>query len=131
MKRINPPLYCEGLPCSVVAVSCALDNETWSNSPLIAPGRSDGYVTLQEMNKFVRHNLAVKKRIDFKRGERPKLKHLPAVLKKMLPKIVERKAIVCVLGHYLYFDGKDYYSFFNNKEDDVVAVWVLEDGLYG
>lgn len=31
-----------------------------------------------------------------------------------------------ILGHYLYFDGRDYHSFLWNGGDPVVSVWYLE-----
>lgn len=116
MNRIEPSLLYNQMPCSIVAISCACGNlqHVLKESEAL-DYRADGYLTLQQMNKLVRSCLSVKRRIDFKRGERPKLKDLH----------IDEKAIVCVLGHYLYLNNDIYYSFFDNDEDDVVAAWLL------
>lgn len=33
---------------------------------------------------------------------------------------------VCLLGHYIYIDNDNYYSFFDNDEDEVVCIWWLK-----
>ena len=121
MIQIPPDEKLNNYPCCITAVISALsfdraiervaNNKSWF--PKMDP---NGYVTLADANRFIRNNLNVVKRIDYKRGERPKLKHLH----------LDGKAIVCVLGHYLYLDHEDYYSFFDNEEDDVVSVWMLK-----
>ena len=112
MKRKTPGSEYRGLPCSMVAVGCALGG-TAQNVPQL---KDDGYATLASMNRYIRANMPVKKQIKYKRGERPKLKDLH----------LDGRAIVCVLGHYLYLDHEDYWSYFKNSQDDVVSVWVLE-----
>lgn len=111
MKRIEPRAW-DDQPCLIVAVSCALDKRPEDN-PIYD---KSGYATLASANKWIRQHLDVKRRVDYKRGERPKLRELPAC-----------KAIVCVYGHYLYMNGNTYYSFFENEEDDVVSVWFLQN----
>ena len=113
MIRHNPSPALSQCPCSVVAVASALGHRPEGEPQL----RADGYATLAAANKFIRANLPVKRRKDYKRGERPTLRDLN----------YDGKAIVCVLGHYIYLDGDDYYSFFDNDNDDVVAVWELGD----
>jgi hypothetical protein len=98
-----------GLPCSVVAVSCA------KGELIMATTRADGWMSLQGMNKFVRNNFQVKKYQYYKRGERTKLKDYNFT----------GKAIAIVLGHCIYVNGNSYYSFFDNADDDVVAVWFI------
>ena len=113
MNRHVPSPALQMVPCSVVAVASALGRRP-DGSPQLRP---DGYATLAAANKFIRANLPIKRRKDFKRGERPLLRDLHFT----------GKAIVCVLGHYIYLDGEDYYSFFENENDDVVAVWEIDD----
>lgn len=120
MKRITPYQYLAYTPCSIVAVTCALnhdksivDAEQPKDLPLL---RDDGYMTLNAMNQYIRANLQVKKRIDYKRGQRPLLKDLQ----------IDGKAIVCVFGHYVFVDKDVYYSFFDDDNDEVVAVWILK-----
>lgn len=121
MTRITPSYELfGGYPCSYVAVNSALlyGGRCKDYAPTELPDglrSSDGYLTLNGNNKYVRKHLPVRKRRDFKRGERPKLKDLH----------LEGSAIVVVYGHCIYVDGETYWSFFDNEEDEVVAVWEL------
>ena len=120
MKRIVPNEIYRELPCSVVAVGCALgiaDSETLRglcSSDL----HDDGYLSLRSMNALIRANTGVRKQEYFKRGHRP-------VLRDFAHEHLGSKAIICLLGHYVYYDGKDYHSFFWNGGDEVVSVWYL------
>ncbi len=113
MVRIAPENSISGLPCSIAAVSCALGYVPEKLPSL----RNDGWATLNAANKFIRAHLRVKKRVNYKRGERPLLKDLH----------VGGKAIVCVYGHFLFLDHETYYSSYNNQCDEVVAVWLLNN----
>ena len=115
MKHRLPAEKFREMPCIRVAVGCAgADYET--------PGglKDDGYCSLQTANKYIRERLKVIRRINFRRGERPTLKDL------IKGEMLDKPAIVCVLGHFLYVDGDTYYSFFKNGKDDVVAVWEID-----
>lgn len=123
MKRIIPAECYRGLPCSAVAVGCAMgitNAFTVGVAGLISLDlHADGYLSLDSMNRLIRGHLRVLKRENYRRGERPALRdwaheHLGA------------KAIVCVRGHYVYFDGKDYHSFFFNGGDPVISIWYLD-----
>lgn len=129
MERIIPNTVYEGLPCSVVAVGCAMqtvdkavvngllgDALSGSHGPKL---QSDGYLSLNGLNGLIRANLSVKRRENFRRGERPTLQDFAHSHR-------SKRAVVCVYGHYLYFDGRDYHSFFKNGEDPVVSVWYLD-----
>lgn len=116
MIQIIPKEHLMNYPCSVVAVASALNLK---DKDIEIPDKlkSDGYLTLEEMNKYIRKNLKVKKKEYFKRDER-----------KTLTELFEhndKKAIVCLLGHYIYVDSMEYYSFFNNDDDPVVCIWWL------
>lgn len=69
------------------------------------------------MNQFAREYLPIAKRIDFKKNERPRLKEFLQTN--------ETHCCICVLGHYLYADTQTYWSFFDNDDDKVIAVWYL------
>lgn len=117
MKRIVPSDIYRGLPCSVVAVGCALkiasrDALRALTSPLL---HGDGYLSLDGMNRLVRANMAVKRRRNFRRGERPCLRDFCHGF--------DGKAVVCVSGHFVYVENGNYYSFFKNGNDEVIAVW--------
>ena len=117
MKRITPDKIYRGKPCSVVAVGCALHNTSREvlkslTSPLL---RSDGYLSLDGMNRLVRANMAVTRRRNFRRGERPCLRDFCHGF--------DGKAVVCVAGHFVYVEDGDYYSFLWNGDDEVIAVW--------
>lgn len=124
MKQIIPAEVYQGLPCSAVAVGCALGYDSRvkiATGGCISPDlHSDGYLSLKGMNALIRANMGVKKRVNYKKGERPELREWAHAEGK------GKRAVVCLLGHFIYFDGRDYYSFFWNNEDDVVAVWYLE-----
>lgn len=118
MKRHLPDEIYRGAPCSVVAVGCALgiaDSDAlrglYSDSL-----RRDGYLSLDGMNRLVRANMAVVRRTNFKRGERP-------LLRDWAHANIGKRAVICVAGHFIYFDGRDYYSFFKNGGDEVISVW--------
>lgn len=120
MKRHTPRSMYRRRPCSMVAVGCALkcadENALKAlKSPLLRP---DGYLSLDGMNRLIRGNLSVKKRVNFKRGQRPILRDFCHGF--------SGKAIVCVSGHYVYVEGGDYWSYFWNGEDEVISVWVIE-----
>lgn len=121
MIQVVPEDKYEWVPCSQVALCIACEQagreyflpisvfDAISNS-------ENGYLTLRDMDSFVRALLPVKKRADFKRKERPLLRELEPC-----------KAVVCVVGHYLYLDNDKYYSFFDNENDEVVAMWIIDD----
>lgn len=110
MIRIEPGRELAGLPCSNVAVSCAV-----GKTVIRETSHQDGYMTLRDNNRFVRDNLAVKRYRYFKKTERPILRDLKL-----------EKAIVCVYGHLVYLEGDRYWSFFDNENDSVVAYWELK-----
>ena len=115
MRRITPDSSLQGIPCSIVAVTCAKGSMP-DITDYIPKLKSDGWATLNVANKFIRENLDVKKRTDYKRGERPRLRDLH----------LDGRAVVCVYGHLVYVDHEYYHSFFINEFDDVVAVWELK-----
>ena len=110
MIRIVPNRKLLRKPCLVTALSCACDPH---GRPEV---KADGYASLTAANKWIRENVKVKRRTNYRRGERPKLKDLH----------LEGKAIVCVYGHYVFVDGEAYWSFFGNENDEVVTVWEVD-----
>ncbi len=110
------------LPCSVVALGCALGmTDRAAVIGLISPKmHKDGYLSLKGMEALILAHRAVDCKAYYKGGQRPTLKEFMARNK-------GRKAIICLLGHFVYFDGNDYYSYFFNDNDDVVQAWFLED----
>ena len=120
MKRIIPSVIYEGLPCSVVALGCALgitsknDLEGLFSDEL----KADGYLSLDGMNRLIRAHTDVKKRENYKRGQRPALRDFAHAH-------LGQKAVICVAGHFIYFDGRDYHSFFWNGGDPVISVWYV------
>ena len=113
IKRRDPDPMFIGVPCSMVAVGTA----TGAMPPSPFGLHKDGYLSLDYMNRYARMNLSIRRRVQFKRGERP-------ALKDFLEENTE-KCIVCVLGHYIYADGNTYWSFQRNAQDKVVSVWYL------
>lgn len=118
MSRIIPENELLDKPCSIVAVTCALKGCVPKNEDTyVARIRDDGYATLNSANWFIRENLPIKKRIDFKRGQRPLLKDISHDI----------KAVICVYGHYLYYEYGNYWSYFDNDNDEVVAIWQIAE----
>ena len=120
MKRIIQDDIYQGLPCSVVATGCALKISDLSALSALVSGdlHNDGYLSLDGMNRLIRANMGVEKAESYRRGNRP-------ALRDWAHEHLGKRAIVCVLGHFLYFDGRDYHSFFWNGGDPVVKVWYL------
>lgn len=110
MTRKRPGRHLAGKPCMITALRCVCDE------PVGKPVMKDGYTTLNAANTWIRQNLKVQKRINYRRGERPKLRDLH----------LDGRGIVCVVGHYIYVDHETYWSFFNNDNDEVVTVWILK-----
>ena len=121
MKRILPDEVYRRRPCSVVSVGCALGLTDKAEIRKLASDelKKDGYLSLDGMNKLVRSVLPVEKKETFKRGQRPILRELM--------KDNTRKAVVCLLGHFIYIDADKYYSFFRNGDSPVVCVWWLKE----
>ena len=120
--RHTPNSQYDGNPCLCVAVGTAYEQKHNKDFAIdledMTGQHSDGYMTLNDGNKFIRKHLNVEKRRDYKRGERPLLKDFL--------QSNEKQCIICVYGHYLYADKQDYWSFFDNEYDEVVAVWYLK-----
>ena len=113
MRKIPDEKF-EGMPCAQVAISCAVGHII----PL-TPSRADGYTTLADANTYIRENLNISKSITFKRGERPTLSEF------LTGNSI--RSIICVSGHFIYFDGIAYWSFFNNDNDEVIRVWYIRE----
>jgi len=122
MNQIIPDdIYWE-LPCSIVAVGCALGYTKEEDVANLDSDKLkyDGYLTLKGMNTLVRSCLTVKRALYYKKKER-------MTLKDFIKEYEGSKAVICLLGHFIYYDGKDYHSFFKNDDDLVVQVWFLKD----
>ena len=72
------------------------------------------------MDDLLKANMRVIRRVYYKRGERPRLWDFMRENK-------GRRAVLCLLGHFVYFDGEDYHSFLKNDGDLVVKAWYVED----
>lgn len=118
--RYFPRDYYNDKPCSYVSVGIAYENIVGKSFdlPLQDELKDDGYFTLDNMNKFIRSVLPIKRKVYFKRNERMLLKDLFGSN--------SEKCIVCVIGHYIYVDGQDYWSFFDNENDEVVCIWYIK-----
>ena len=116
IKRNIPQDIFRAFPCSMVAVGTAI-----GELPPVPSGLHDsGYLSLDAMNRYVRGLLPVARAEAFRRGQRPSLKEF-------LEGNEGRRAVICVLGHYLFADGKTYWSFLRNAKDPVVQVWYLKE----
>lgn len=117
----------ELLSCSTLSLSCAMANRYTPEDRMptledIKRGihfYHEGYRSLKDMNKVVRFMFNVRKYRYFTKKERVPLKKIKT--------LGGERAIICVLGHYIYVENDNYYSFFNNDNDLVVAIWFLGD----
>lgn len=118
--RIDPNPKYHGMPCSFVATGTAYEQiyKTPFEKELPDGLKDDGYLSLNDINKFIRDNLKVRKKEYYKRGAR-------ITLKEFLENNPHR-CLVCVYGHFIYVDKKKYWSFFNNENDLIVCVWYLK-----
>ena len=120
MVRHIPRDKYRGKPCSYVGTGCAYEdiNQDCFNPELPEGLKDDGYLTLDNCNKFIRKFLQVRKKQYFKRNER-------FTLREFLSTNTER-CCVCVYGHFIYVKENEYWSFFENDDDKVVCVWYLK-----
>lgn len=136
--RYIPTEWLQGAPCSVVAMACAdyartkewrpqydeyfskeLDGTGYpSHSGRHAAGKACGYLSLDGFNRLVRAHFPVQKKVYYNRANRVLLKDYLTML--------DQAALICVKGHFIYADKKDYWSFFDNANDPVVCVWLLK-----
>lgn len=120
--RKDPSEKYRGMPCSYVGVGCAYEDiiHECFNLGLPEGTKNDGYLTLEGANRFIRRFLKVRKKQYFRRKERYTLGSF----------LVDNttKCCVCVRGHFLYVDGHDYWSYYDNEDDPVVCVWYLTEG---
>lgn len=121
MRYEPDPKYLE-LPCSVVGTGCAYEYLTGYQFPLnnktMPYGlKADGYLPLDKEDAYLRKFVQVTKKQYFKRGERPKLKEFL--------KDNKGPAAVCVYGHFIFAVNGDYWSFFDNDNDEIVQIWYL------
>lgn len=120
MDRIIPDKIYEGLPCSMVAVGCAMGLTEKKDIVALKPSglHPDGYLPLDGLNRLVRSQLRVIRTEYYKRVERP-------ALSDWAHEHIGQRAVICLLGHYIYFNGYDYFSYFENDDDPVVKVWYI------
>ena len=121
MRQIIPGAIYDDLPCSVVAVGTAMGVKDARDLKQLVSGNlhDDGYLSLDGMNELLRANLEVKRTLYYKRGSRPSLLRFASEHR-------GQKAVICLLGHFIYYDGENYHSFFDNANDAVVKVWLLK-----
>lgn len=118
--QITPNERFNGKPCSMVALYYAYRNVYKQNISVeeIVKARPDGYLALSKMNMYINLLFHVKNAKQYGKNKR-------FFLKELLQNN-DKKLIVCLLGHYIFVDGKNYFSYFCNDYDKVVKVWVLE-----
>lgn len=118
--RYNPSSILYNKPCSMVSLDTAyrdIYNEFIDIDEIVRT-RSDGCLALSKMDMYVKLLFRVRKAIQYTKEKRFTLKEF--LQHNMI------KCIVCVEGHYVYVDGKNYYSFFDNLEDKIVKIWYVE-----
>lgn len=117
IKRREPESMYRHDPCSYVAVCTAAGHLCPAPSGL----RPDGYLPLAAMNRYVRAMLPVARAQSFRRGQRPSLKEFLETN--------EGRSVILVEGHFVFADGRTYWSFLRNAHDSVVHVWYLKEAV--
>ena len=118
--QITPSERFNNTPCSMVALYYAYKNIYNQRIAVeeIIRTRPDGYLALSKMNNYINMFFKVKKAQQYGKDKRFSLNEFL--------KTNDKKCVVCVLGHYIYVDGKNYFSFFDNEKDKVVKIWYVE-----
>lgn len=118
--QITPSERFNNTPCSMVALYYAYKNIYNQRIAVeeIIRTRPDGYLALSKMNNYINMFFKVKKAQQYGKDKRFNLDEFL--------KTNDKKCVVCVLGHYIYVDGKNYFSFFDNEKDKVIKVWYVE-----
>lgn len=123
LNRIKPATVYLHRPCSVVAVGTAMglgNSDRTAINALYSPKlKKSGYLSLPAMNTLVRAHLPVRRCVKFTKGNRP-------TLAAWAESHAGTQAVICVLGHFLYYDGTRYHSYGYNAGDPVVCVWELD-----
>ena len=117
--RHEPNSKYNSLPCSVVGTGTAYEHLTGKEFTIALPEgiKPDGYLPLADEDKYIRQFLNVKKMKYFQRKVR-----IPLAV---FLHDYKGAATVCVLGHFVFVENGDYWSFFDNDNDMVVCVWYL------
>jgi len=118
--QITPNERFRGMPCSMVSLYYAYKDiyKQFIKVDEIVKTRPDGYLALSKMNMYCNLLFHVKNAKQYGKEKR-------FTLKEFLNSN-DKQCIVCLLGHYIYVDKKNYYSFFNNDYDKVVKIWELD-----
>ena len=119
--QIIPNERFNNMPCSMVALYYAYKNIYNQRIAVneIIKTRPDGYLALAKMNTYINMFFKVKKAQQYGSAKRFTLNEFLQTN--------DKKAILCLLGHYIYVDGKNYFSFFNNLHDKIVKIWYVEE----
>lgn len=119
--QITPSERFNNTPCSMVALYYAYKNIYNQRIAVeeIIRTRPGGYLALSKMNNYINMFFKVKKAQQYGKDKRFSLNEFL--------KTNDKKCVVCLLGHYIYVDGKNYFSFFNNEKDKVVKIWYVEE----
>lgn len=94
MMRINPSKKYQNMPCSYVSVGCAFEDITGQTFKTNLPSKlkADGYLSLDEMNKFIRKHLTVRKKKYFPQKDRMSLRDFL--------RDNDDRCLICVIGHF-------------------------------
>ena len=111
----------EKFPCSILALGLALmKSGATSLEKLGVTVDEYGYCQLRNMGDAIKIHFKVKAYRYYQTNNRKKLTEYITF---------PGKYIVCVKGHYIYVEDSNYYSFFDNLDDYVVAYWALDELL--
>ncbi len=118
LTDINKP-FLETQPCSYIALVCATKDMVVPFLSVHLPKVDrKGYCKLADMTPSIKAHFPNVRYIYVRPAWR-------STLSNFIEGHKGTKAIICVQGHFIYFDGTDYYSYFDNDQDTVIAIWML------
>lgn len=115
--RIEPDQKYSEIPCSYASLYIAMDVFRKTDpKPVVPDGTS--YLTLDAADRLFKKYFPRARRYYYNKDNR--------VILNLFLQTNNQKVIICVKGHYLFANGRNYYSFFDNNLDEIIGIWYLQ-----
>lgn len=120
--RIEPDNKYRKTPCSYIGIGCAYENIYGRDFDVLKSEDLSSYPFVKDIDKYIRQYFKVDDMHYLKGSERITFKQFLATNTK--------ECLVYVYGHFMYVNGKDYWSFYNVDHCEVVCIWYLDEVHY-
>ena len=117
MIRVSPAAILGHLPGSIIAVACASGGDWSDSNAFYESTKKSKQPELSAVNSFIRENIDIRRRIDYRKDERPMLKDLH----------LNGRAIVSACGNYIYVDHERYWAYVNSEYGLVDVIWIIRN----